>query len=169
MSVSCWYAARSPVSVSPCREYVFTPTTSSLRACVRASSCGADVRFHTICDRKSVTRIVAWIDLLPTRSHERIRLSHIELGVTRVSSNVQERWEEEHEQEGVGGAAGRGASASHNLYIMKITCNEYRKRVLRFQQCFWQAVSSLLAKHITAEHCVRTLCRFNKPQVREHF
>ena len=82
------------------------------------------MRFHTICGRRSVTRIVAYVDILPTRSHERFRLLHIELGVTRVSSNVQERWEEEHAQEGVGGAAGGGASASHNLYIMKITCNE---------------------------------------------
>ena len=102
---------------------VFIPTTSSLR--VRASSCGADVRFPTICGRRSVTRIVSYVDLLPTRSHQRIRLLHVELGVTRVSSNVQERWEEEHEQEGVGGAAGGGASASHNLYVLKITCNTY--------------------------------------------
>ena len=117
------YAPRSLLVRVASMVLVFTPTTSSLR--VRASSCGADVRFHTICDRRSVTRIVAYVDILPTRSHERIRLLHIELGVRRVSSNVQERWEEEHEQEGVGGAAGGGASASHNLCIMRITCNEY--------------------------------------------
>lgn len=47
------------------------------------------MRSPTICGRRSVTRLVPYVNLLPTRSHERIRLLHVELDVTRVSSNEQ--------------------------------------------------------------------------------
>jgi hypothetical protein len=118
------YAPRSLLVRVARMVLVFTPTTSSLR--VRASSCGADVRFPTICGRRSVTRIVSYVDLLPTRSHQRIRLLHVELGVTRVSSHVLKQ------RRGAGAGRGRRSGRWRSISFTQLVYHENNmQRVLK--------------------------------------